>query len=288
MDHRPDPVTSETVRDYIRSQFGLEIPGATVEVILRRFSKANILKKESGVYRITRELPDPQIARKQAAAERHIESVLHGLKRFSQGTINPIVEDDEAVIAISTFLAEFDIACLRAYLRGTAIPHIEDTHKTDIVLVSDYVRYLQQTDPERFNSFLILVQGHMLANALMCPDLQNAPRTYRNVTFYLDTPLLVRRLGAEGEMKQEAVRELITLLTHLGGKVAAFAHSREEVKGVLRGAANNLESPDARGPVVFEARKRRLKRSDLLLIIESIEDQFEEAGDCDRSYSWLR
>ena len=52
----------------------------------------------------------------------------------------------------------------------------------------------------------------MLANALLCPDLRNAPKSYRGVSFYLDTPILIRLLGLEGELKQTAVRELIGLL----------------------------------------------------------------------------
>ena len=82
--------------------------------------------------------------------------------------------------------------------------------------MSKYVLALQNTDPERFESFLVVVKGHMLANALLCPDLKNAPRSYKGVTFYLDTPLLVRQLGLEGEPKQAAVNNLVALLLNLG------------------------------------------------------------------------
>ena len=137
---------------------------------------------------------------------------------------------------------------------------------------------VSRTDPERFDSFIILVQGHMLANALMCPDLGQAPRTYQRVTFYLDTPLLVRRLGAEGETKRDSTRELIALLNKLGGKVAAFSHSLDELKGVLEGAAAYVDAHNGRGAIVFEARKRGTTRSDLLLTAESIDDKLSDAG----------
>ncbi len=220
--HRPDPVTDQIVSDNIQKQFGLVIPKRTVQIVLKRISKGSSLKRDRGVYQITNDLPDPRLTDKQSDAERHIKAVLQGLRQFSEDTIKPISSEDDAVTAICTFLAEFGITCLRAYLRGTAIPSLEGTHQTDIVLVSEYVRHVQQNDPKRFNSFLILVQGHMLANALMCPDLDNAPRTYREVTFYLDTPLLIQSLGAEGEAKQDAARELISLLSKLGGRIATF------------------------------------------------------------------
>ena len=278
MEHSPDPITDQIVSEYIRQQFGLQIPARTVQIVLKRISRQYPLKRDLGVYRITGELPDPQLAAKQSEAERHIIAVCEGLRQFSQDTIRPISSQEDAVSSMLAFLSEFDISCLRAYLRGTAIPSLEETHQADIILVSDYVQEIRRTNPERFNSFLILVQGHMLANALMCPDLHSAPKNYGNTTFYLDTPLLIRRLGSEGEAKEAAVRELIALVRRLGGKFATFAHSRDELKRVLQGAANYLEAPDARGAVIFEARKRGLTRSDLLLLAESIDDKLDEAG----------
>ena len=96
--------------------------------------------------------------------------------------------------------------------------------------------------------------------------------------FYLDTPLLVQRLGLEADSKQNASRELINLLTELGGKVVAFSHSRQERHGVLLGAAANVDSPNGRGLIVREARKRGTTRSDLLLLAESIDDKLGESG----------
>lgn len=276
--HKPDPVTIEGVSGHIRTQFGLEIPERTVEIVLKRISKSHSLKREQGVYRITGDLPDPQIATKESEAKRHIDAIVQGLQQFSQDTAKAISGPDDAVLAICAFLAEFDITCLRSYLRGTAIPQLEGSHRIDIVLVSNYIQHLQRTDPERFNSFLVLVQGHMMANALLCPDLQNVSSTFGKVTFYLDTPLLVQILGVEGESRQSAPRELIALLSKLRGKVAAFSHSYQELQSVLRGAAAHVGSPNGRGLIVHEARKLGTTRADLLLLAAGIDDKLSEAG----------
>lgn len=278
IDHKPDPITDRAVKSHIRKQFGLEIPERAVEIVLKRISKYGPLKKEHGVYRIKGDLPDSQLTVKQQEAEHHIKAVVWGLQQFAQDTIKTISNSDDAEGAIKAFLAEFDITCLRAYLQGTAIPQLSGNHQADVVLVSDYVQHMQRTDPGRFSSFLVLVQGHMLANALLCPDLENAPQTYNEVTFYLDTPLLVHRLGLEGEAKKAAMCELLDLLSELGGKVSVFSHSREELQTVLDGAANYVDSPDGRGPIVDEAKNRGTTKSDLLLIAGSIDDRLREAG----------
>ena len=263
---------------HLRELFGLEIPERTVEVVLKRMARRHAIIRDHGVYRKTGDLPDPQIAKKQGDAERHIESILYGLRDFSNGTINPIDSDERAIAAICTFLSEFDVACLRAYLRGTAIPEPQGTRQNDVILVSQYVQHIRRAAPERFDSLLVLVQGHMLANALLCPDLQHISPTYRRVTFYFDTPLLLHSLGLEGKAKESASRELIALLKKLGGKVVAFSHSCQELQGVLRGVATNLDSNSARGLIVREAQKRGVTRSDLLLLAGSIEDSLSEIG----------
>lgn len=278
VDYRPDPVTNQVVHDHLRTQFGLEIPTHTVQVVLKRLSRAHPLKREGGVYHITGALPDQGITPEKSKANRHIRAVVSGLLEFAKGGSQCIAAEDEAVTAICGFLSEFNIPCLRAYLRGTTIPTVEGKQKAHIVLVSDYVLHLQRRDPERFESFMILVQGHMLANALLCPDLQNAPKTYKGVTFYLDTPLLVQRLGLEGKPKKRAVEELIALVGNLGGIVATFSHSSDELGRVLKGAADHVDAPNGRGAIIMEARRNGTTKSDLLLLAGKIDELLADAG----------
>ena len=125
---------------------------------------------------------------------------------------------------------------------------------------------------------MVVVQGHMLANALLCPDLEHVSPTYKNVTFYYDTPLLLHALGLQGGPRKDAARDVIQLLNQLGGKVAAFSHSCEELRRVLGAVAGSLASSTAPTPIVREAWKGSLTRSDLLLLVESIDERLDEMG----------
>ncbi|RME60380.1 hypothetical protein D6779_02310 [Candidatus Parcubacteria bacterium] len=275
-DHRPAPVTTGAVKQYLLSDFGLEIPEQTTHIILKRLARKHLLTKKEGVYHITSELPDPGIAARKAEAERHIRAIIEGLIEYSKEGPNPLASHDDAVRALMSFLSEFDISCLRAYLRGTTIPSISQKRQQDVVLVGQYVLHLQQTSPERFQSFQILVQGHMLANALLCPDLANAPKSYDGVVFFLDTPLLLRWLGLEGKIKKDAIEGLVRLVRKLGGSFACFTHTRDELRSVIQGAANHLEDQNGHGEIVMEARRQGATRSDFLLLSEKIEDKLKE------------
>lgn len=277
-DHKLERVTDSVVKGHLLSQFGLEIPSPIVQIVLRRLARSHKLHKERNAYTISGKLRGPSIHVKKADAERHIQAVASDLVEFSKTSARPLSSIDEAVVAICTFLEQFNISCLRAYLRGTALPRIRSQNRGLLVLVSDYVRHLQNTHPERFKSFSVIVEGHMLANALLCPDLASIPPTYRDVTFYLDTPLLVQRLGLESDLKKDAMVELMRLVRTLGGKIATFAHSRDELYGVIVGAANNLDFPNSRLGVAVEARRRGSTSSDLILIAERVEDKLSQLG----------
>ena len=232
-DEQPNTVTDVGTRDSLSSQYGLEVPERSVQLVLKRLAREKYLERSLGVYRITGDLPNPGLAAKKADANRHIDAVVSGLIKFSKSSIKPVRTSEDAVNALLGFLSEFCIPSLRAFLRGTTIPILRSKQKAHLVLVSDYVLHLQDSSPERFESFLVMLQGHMLANALLCPDLQNAPKSYKNVTFYLDTPLLVPWLGLEGEPRERAFGELIRLLSSLGATISIFSHSRNELKRVL-------------------------------------------------------
>ncbi|MDD9803159.1 MAG: hypothetical protein OXU53_11505 [Deltaproteobacteria bacterium] len=276
VDHKSDRVTSEFVNGHILEQFGLVIPERTVQVVLKRLAKKRFLEREMGVYRVIKNLPNPNIDDKKRDAEKRIDSVVSGLKAYSESIRKPVSETEDAVKSICAFLSEFNISCLRAYLRETAIPSIVGNHKPDIVLVSKYILHLQKNDPYRFESFMQMVQGHMLANALLCPDLQTAPKAYQDVTFYFDTPLLIRLIGAEGPAKKRAIRGLVQLLHELKGNISAFSHSRHELDAVLDGAATYIDSRNGRGTIVLEARRVGATKSDLLLLKNQIDSKLSE------------
>lgn len=279
IDESPPEFTSRNIKENILEQFGLVIPERTIEIVLKRLARSSFIKKKGGCYRIIKNLPDPEIATRKVEAERHINAVASGLISFSEDKATPITYMAHALEALSTFLTKFDISCLRAYLRGTAIPRPSRNDNTDVVLVSEYIVDLQKNNPERFKSFMIMVEGHMLANALLCPDLQNTlgNSQYRSTTVYLDTPLLIRRLGIEGQAKEATVRELISLLQEWGGKIATFSHSREELETVIRRAAEKIDSHNGRGDVVMEARKQGVTRSDMLLLAGQINNKLANA-----------
>ncbi len=276
VDHKPDPITDVELQRFLREDFGLEIPQRTVQILLQRLSRKLPLRKEAGIYRITGKLPDQKLAARKAEALRHISAVTAGLAEFSKTTLKPI-DETGAAAALLAFLAQFDVACIKAYLRGTALPTVAEGDEKLIPLVSSYALKLQQSDPERFQSLVVVVTGHMLANALLCPDLQDAPKSFQGLTIFLDTPLLVRLMGLEGDAKRDAVLQMVKLCQNLGATVAVFEHSASELQRVIKGASDFIDRAGGRSEIIRHARETGLARSDLLMMTGQIDQALKNA-----------
>lgn len=276
-DLKNDVISDEIITGRLLSKFGLEIPRRTVQVVLQRIKKSGVISKSDGCYKVIGPIPETSIIRDKAKAERHISSVVEGLIRyFSNKTDSKRAFNEEiAIDALLAFLSKFSIPCLKAYLRGTTIPHIYNGKDWKIILVSQYIQYLNKNDPERFESFITLAQGNMLANALLCPDLKFATKSYSDVIFYLDTPLLLQLLGLEGEPGKQAVQELLNLIFKLDGKVACFSHTRDELEGIIKSISECLNLNNGRGAIVLEARRNNITKSDFLLMVEKIDDHLD-------------
>jgi len=277
-DNRPNSITDMEICRYIRKDFGLEIPNRAIQVVLKRLARKNILNRDHGIFQIQNDVQDPGIRRKRVNANRHISAVTSGLISFSKDTKRPITSKNEAEVGILAFLSRFNIQCLKAYIRGTTIPNVTEFDDTLLFVVSKYVIWLQQHNPERFDSFLTVVKGHMLANALLCPDLQQAPKSFKGITFFFDTPLLIRSLGLEGEERKAAIENLITLLNRLGARLSTFSHSRNELESVIKAAADHVDKKNGRGNIVFEARRNKKTKSDLLILVGQIDARLSGFG----------
>ena len=273
-------ITAELVKTGIIKDFGMVIPDRTVEVMLKRVRKEGIIERSDHAYRISGQLPDDSnLNMQRGQAKRHINSVVYGLMEFSKNTRHPFQNEDDAMAALCAFLEKFEIPCLRAFLRNTTIPDINGgVDEATLTVVGKYVLNLHEREPILFDSFMVVVQGHMLANALLCPDLEQAPKTFKEVSFYLDTPVLIKLLGLVDKSKEAVSKELLHLLKRLGATIAVFRHTKEELDGVIKGSAYYLDRYDARSEIVMESRRANRSKSDLFFIAETLDERLDELG----------
>lgn len=273
----PERVTDYTVASKLLSSCGLEIPKRTVQIVLQRLAKSGFLIKKDGVFLPSGTLPDSDLSAARANASRHISLIVNELIGFSRSISDRVLTEESATDCLVNFLSNFSIPCLRAYLRGTTLPDISTGTNWQVSLVGHFVGELQ-SQPNLFDSFILLMQGHMLANALLCPDLNSVSDSYSDVAFYFDTPLLIQLLGLEGEQEEQAIKEVVCLVQKLKGKVRYFSHTYDELTTSIKTSAEFIDSPRGRGTIVTEARKSGKNKSDLILLASQAAEILEKHG----------
>jgi len=274
--HRPDPVTEEETSRLLSEDFGLNVPRKGAQMVLRRLSKRGVLIKEHGIFFLTDRLPAVDLSEKVREIQSHIEDVCKAIIKYASTGYALTWDEKKAIDAILAFFERFGVDYLRAYIFRTALPAIPKTDKVEHFITASFIRHHYDERSDLFESIILLLKGHMLANALVCPDLESIQKNFRRVTFYFDTPLILSLFGLQGKEEREAVFELIALLRNLHGSLAIFEHTLDEARGVLAAAEKNLENPHAEGAVIREIRKAGRKKTDLIILRENFEERLKE------------
>lgn len=270
-----DPITDSSISEGLRLYCGLMIPKRTVHIVLQRLSKDQYLSKISGVYIVQNILPNEDFISEKTSTLREIEFIAHELASFARLENDREISTQVATDSIIAFLAQFSIPCLKSFLRGTALPNFHNADNWRIVLVGQFLSKIQN-NPKLFESFMKVAEGNMLANALLCPDLASVSKTYEKVTFFFDTPILIKLLALEGSEEEQVTRELINLIHKLNGKIRVFSHTIEELVNVIRVSSEYIDDTKGRGSIVEEARRSKRSKSDLILISEHAEQTLNE------------
>src|SRR2546426_7715151 len=275
---QPNPVVDLVVQNHLPEEFGLHFPLLVVGLVLRRLAKQKILRREHHTYYVAGQIPDSGIEMKRSDAKRQTEVVLNRVQEFASSAYGLTWSTEEAIAAITGYLARFSIECLRTYAQGTALPELARSKIRDLFVVNSFVRDVQGRSPEIFESFVVLVKGHMLANALICSDAEAAQRKFDGVTFYLDSPLMLRLLGLGANYSQAVVAELLDLIRNLRGRVAFFEHTQEEVQRVITWHESNFNNAQAKGRFIGEMRRLGFTVSDLTLMKGRLDDFYGSYG----------
>jgi hypothetical protein len=263
------PVSDSDVKMMLESEFGLRIPSHVVRNLLARLAKQGALRKDQGVFYVEKKVDVRRFeALRRTAKDTHGE-LIAALIRFANEQYSISWTEAEAESALLAFLSRFSLESLRTWRQQTTLPSIDAPPNHAAYLVHAFAAQSHETNRTAFDKLMTVVQGHMLANALLCPDLTKTVQKFRDVTFYLDTPIVLRLLGLEGKARETAASELVEMVRSLGATVAVFDHSDEEVRGVIEGCIRRFSSPEARNAIIREARLSGRTPSDLLLVMET-------------------
>ena len=261
-----EPFDALTVQRLVQQQFGLKIPCATYAIYLKRLVKAGTISPIlSGVqFRVAR-LPPTTTAQDRKAARARITEATDELARFAQSTFSLPWDSQSSARALADFLRKYSIDFLRFAEARSPLPEQTSDAKTTDFVVASFITVCARSHPGVFESIKVLVQSHILANALMCPDLAKNPRAFRGVYFLADTRFLLKALDLESQYDTDNVCQLLAAIRTLGGVVCLFQETRDELRSVLNAIIRGMQHGSGRGPVYRELLKRGRGVADVII-----------------------
>jgi len=145
-------------------------------------------------------------------------------------------------------------------------------------IIASFIQHCAQDAPGKFESIKTLVESHILANALLCPDLKSQRTGFKNVVFVLDTRLLLKAFDLEAPIDTDNIRGLLETVRRLKGILCVFPATKEEIRSVLQGIIRGYHRGGARGPVVEELRKRGRGVAEVILAEANLEENLKTLG----------
>lgn len=269
-------INDELIRDKLHSVCGLKLPKRIVQLMLKKVAKKGILTKKNGIYTIVQEKLEKQenVLAKTGTIKSNLSDLINDFSRFCKEKYQQILNEEDALDAFIQFLSKFSVSAIRLSISGTAFEVPEKNKDVNLIYVSQYVLTIFKTDRKRFEEFEVLLKGNMIANSIVSETLIDIPQTFKDVVFYLDTPIIVELYGLDGAILEEAADELLELVKKIGGKFAVFKHTKDETSSLIRRAAEQYDVPKSRlnNKILENLMETKLSKADLQLKSEKLSD----------------
>lgn len=275
-----DVVSLPELKRDLQEQFGLSLPQNAIRTVLRRAKRQDYVCVQNGVYyRNSDQLETSEFHSEQRRVMQEHDSLIQEFVEFAARKLSVALSTEDADAALQSYLQENQLQLVNAVTHGTVVPTSGRSVRNFRYLVSSFVWHLQETRSTALGYLETVVKGHMLADAIFLPDPGNAARKFRNTEVYFDTPFLLNALGYGGEAQREPCVELLELLYETGADLRCFAHTRDEIRGVLEACASQVQSTDNGSSygseVLRNFRMMGYSKTDVMMLSNNLENGLE-------------
>ena len=243
----PEVVSSQELQERLHRDYGLQVPHNTIKSILKKAERRGYVRRTGEAYTPNLEaLHTLNFESKRQELLRQHNALVQKMQEFAYGRYGLSLLREESENILLSYIKTHDAELLECMVSGEALA--EAAHglgQKQSYVVQAFVKHIYEDDPEYSKYLDAVVKGHMLANAMILPDLNSVRRRFRDTSVYFDTPLILRVLGYEGHARKAACKELLDLLKEVGARVCCFRHTRNEANSILYACKMALAETDS-------------------------------------------
>lgn len=243
------------IRDDFKNKYGLSIPFHPMQTILTRCKKRGLIRKQ---YR--KHVPDlGKVSEYEFSNEaknqfRKQEKVIKEIIKYASDRYKYDISEERIEHAFISFLKEYSLDILFAADDRGLLPEVSST-KSDKYIVYSFICHVYESEPDIFDFVVDIAIGNLMANSILYREYNRYVSNLDKVCFYLDTRIVFRLLGLEGDERAEVYDEFIKTLVNEGACIKIFRHTYEEVCEILEECLNWVENP-AYNPIKANAALR--------------------------------
>lgn len=225
--------------------FGLEIPYHPIVTILNKCKKYGLIRRTFREYHINQKIMNEiEFSDTEQGYEDKRKLIVDKFVIFAKVNYDIDLQKDNANDIILSSIKNNDIELLFARNSKSLIPRIQlpKRFKHLDAVFYQFVITLFESGSVLYNYLADISFGHIIASAILIEDYNYVNDTVKGCDIYLDTPVVLKLLGAEGNGIAEIYERHFKELRQSGAFLKIFLHTKDEIYELLESSKNWVES----------------------------------------------
>lgn len=275
----------ETFYNDAKSLFGLHIPPDVANFLIPRMVKAGLLERRAAKQNeVLFFWVEPKTSEKDRSDyESRIDEIISLFLEYcksSESLFSKAFDERKLEEILFDFLISRDKSISAAQ---AALSEGDEKKNGSFSSEEDFVcaRFLQKLEKNRPE--IVSYLGEISNAAILSEVILELGEGRRNeqrpadVTFYIDSPLMMDFIGLSGPLQQNYAKSIIDGVRTLGGNAVIFDHSVEEIRDNLHGLLT-ARPGERRGPTADALRSNEVDEAYVAYAKNNIEDLVKECG----------
>lgn len=239
------PFNVDSVGKLFEEYLGVLLPSSVTVLILNRLkNKHEAFELKDSVYHPNREKIEElafQFQEKKEKAIRETSKLIKNLISFAHDRFQVTINEKEAEELLLQYLKKYQVEIVSFFSSYSAPKEQGKSVKNPDYLISRFLKEVFDSEPVLFDYFVNLFKGVIVSNFLVSNPIRDNKDNLKNVTVYLDTPLLLGAFGFSGSTRKRSIEEMIQLALKVGSHVKYFPITLNELENVILAWAHDLE-----------------------------------------------
>lgn len=238
----------DLIQDFY-SIYGMKVPYHPMISIITRATKRGVFRKSG---RSLIKCSDCQKFNLESEVEGYtlkFERLYESIQVYASKQYNINLDMTQIDDIIINFLKSDEFDIYYDSKSSSVLLNNKDNYKEseNLVLLSSYIKHIYENGSIEYSLFMQFIFGFFLANAITYSRNTLYDGNFKNLAVYLDTPIIFKVLGLEGELSEEAFIEIIKILIENGASLFLFKHDYDEILQILE-ACKHFLTPDRYDP----------------------------------------